>query len=266
VTVLFANCSFGQYFSDTAISIISKENLISKIRSNPVLVRNKLLNTDYTRYNIDFGVTIYSEVFNKEGYGKSFLGGKIDYRVVAYTTGDTIFMKTIYKLEEHKQEKGDLEIEAVRVFTFIDTTKLCEYISKHNVKYYSSWTVNDFLNRKSEYGRFGVLCGGIIPHITKEGYSIARLVKANDSIALRRLASSFSATERAFGSAGLYFLLLKVPRLSDELLDLISTNQESEISIHYCDGCISGSKTLAEALDLRNLKYLYQLLKESELL
>ncbi|MBK7375596.1 MAG: hypothetical protein IPJ02_08580 [Chitinophagaceae bacterium] len=99
LTTFIANASFGQSISETAITIFSKENLISKTVSNPVFIKNKILAEPYSVDSIDFGVTIYFDIFNDNGQvgivralGTSKEPAP-DYQIVAYTTNDTIFLK-----------------------------------------------------------------------------------------------------------------------------------------------------------------------------
>ncbi len=59
------------------------------------------------------------------------------------------------------------------------------------------------LKESFSYDAFGFECGGMVSFITPEAYALVKLVKTNDSSALKTT-SSFSAQERAYGTAGLF--------------------------------------------------------------
>jgi hypothetical protein len=265
VAIFISIYCHGQYFSDVAVSILSKEQLISRVVSNSQFKKNKVLTSLNNADTFDFDVVVYSDIFNNDGQTGRVLAAEPDYQIVAYTFHDSIFVKKIAQLK-YIRDSGKLKMELTSVLSFIDTTRLLTFIEKHNYKYHSSWTLQDFCHQSPNYGSFGFLCGGINPRIQEEAYSLAKLVKTNDSVALKQLASSFSAQDRAFGSTGLFFLLQKGQNLSKELIDLVSINQESKIKIFYCRGCIAGEQTLAEALDISNLKSLYNFFVKSKLL
>ncbi|MBK7375597.1 MAG: hypothetical protein IPJ02_08585 [Chitinophagaceae bacterium] len=122
------------------------------------------------------------------------------------------------------------------------------------------------MNKSGEFGSFGFLCGGYIPYVTDDAYKLAKLIKENDTTTLKILASSFSAQDRAYGCAGLFFLQLRGKKISQKMIDLIKLNQQSEIKIYTCGGCIIDKEPLSIALEKLKLKALYQLLINYKLL
>ena len=110
------------------------------------------------------------------------------------------------------------------------------------------------------------MCGGYVPYVTDDAYKLAKLVKENDTTTLKILASSFFAQDRAYGCAGLFFLQLRGKTLSQKMIDLIKLNQQSQIKIYTCGGCIIDKEPLSIALEKLKLEGLYQFLIKWELL
>jgi hypothetical protein len=271
LTSFIANACIGQSISEIAITILSKENLVSKTLSNSIFIKNKILVEPYSVDSLDFGVTIYFDIFNDNGQvgmvralGTSKEPAP-DYQIVAYTTNDTIFLKRVNRIN-YEQDSVDVKSKATSVLFSVDTVRALSFIEKHNEKYQSAFTLDDFLNRSGEFGSFGFLCGGYVPYVTDDAYKLAKLVKENDTATLKILASSFSAQDRAYGCAGLFFLQLRGKKLSQRLVDLIKLNQQSQIKIHTCGGCIINKEPLSVALEKLKLQGLYQLLINYQLL
>ena len=262
VTAFSITCSYAQDVSRVVFSVVSKETLLSKVQSDERFANRELM-PRYTWDTLDFNVVGYWGLFENPSGAKDVRPRY--YTIDLLASQDTIFFKRIFLWKDQRDSVTGLD-ESTTVLSVIDTPKLSNYIDKHNKKYFSSWTLNDFLTRSRGYGWFGYLCGGFAPRITKSAYALAALVKANDSLALKKLASSFTPEERAFGTMGLLFLTFKGQQLSDELLQLITVNQESDTRIDYCGGCIIGDQPMKEGLRTVFMKYAYQFFVEQKLL
>lgn len=261
-TVFLSAKVYAQQFSDVAISVVSRETLVSKVQAHPKFADQQLL-AGGSGDTLDFNVISYWCVLNNNtGQTGRVLSLYPDYSIHLLSIHDTIFFKKILRWKYDSSGRD----ESTPVLSVIDTTWLLHYIGRHNSKYASSWTLHDFLKPPQSHGFFGYLCGGWMPHITDDAYALAKLVKANDTISLKNLASSFGAGERAFGTMGLLFLTFKGQTLSKQLLDLIAINQASEVRIDYCAGCIIGVQSLREALKTEHIKYAYEFFVENELL
>ena len=266
ITLVFFSSyiSYGQNITNNVISILSKETLISNVKADPLFIKHKLIASKYETDSIDFDVVIYGDMFSADGRSDAISTTQPYYHLLFYTIHDTIFYSML--IERMYNENGDSLIVHQTIFSKIDTTILVDYISKHNSKYFSNWLIKDFLDPSSDYGWFGFLCGGYLPSMQKEAYLLAKLVNVNDQKKLKKLASSFSSQERAFGTAGLYFLQLKGKKLSKELLELIRMNQASNLQISTCEGCILDEQTMSEALQEDKLRSMYKYLVDSKLL
>jgi hypothetical protein len=245
----------SQSFLDDAVKILKKENYISSILKNKKFQKAGVLTHWSNADTIDFNVVVYSDIFRNELRKRGFLiQGAADYRIDVYAINDTIIFRKITNVSVSKEKGKKFEPELL----VIDSQRLKNYVEDHNGKYFSSWTVDDFLNHQFEFRTFGSMCGG---DLTGEARSLAKLIKANDTTSIRYLASSFSAEERAYGTAGLYALLARGVDLSDELLNLIVTNQESKNWVLYCVGCIHGTGRMYNVLETKKLSEFYHTLK-----
>jgi hypothetical protein len=259
ITLLLVIRGKSQGLSDTVISVLAKEKYISHVMSNP-LIKGRILASPYNADTLDFGVVVYKQIFSSiERSPGAFTKWDKIYNVEAYTNHDSIFLKRVDKIDRQTGAKTPL-------LFLIDTTILLEFINKHNLKYNSDWTLSDFLNSSPKYGSYSFLCGGMLPKITKQAYSLVKLVVDTDTSLLKNMASSFSAEDRAYGSSGLAFIRFKGIPISKELSDLISINQESRIEVYYCEGCISGTMPLNIALENSRLRSVFDYLISVNLL
>jgi hypothetical protein len=260
-TILILFLSFhanSQLSWQDAVKVLNKESLISNVLNNKKFQKNKILTDRFAADSIDFNVVVYSDVFKSEIRKRGFLIEEPSYyRIDVYTINDTIIFKKIASESSPKQTQTPI---SPKLFS-VDTLRIKNYVDNHNRKYFSSWTVDDFLNHQFESRTFGSMCGGAGGDLTEQARSLAKLIKANDTTLIRYLASSFSAEERAYGTAGLYALLARGVNLSDELLNLIVTNQESKNWVSYCGGCIHGTGRMYNVLQTKKLSEFYHTLK-----
>lgn len=264
LAIFMANNCFGQHLSDIVISVVSKEQKMSGVLSDAQVQQRKLFRKWYLEDSLDFDAVVYKDLYNnKDEVGKVEKDWP-DHQVAIYSVHDSIFFKIISKIT-YSSDSDNVKMVFTPILCLIDTAKLLTFIGKHNAKYYSSWTLRDFLDRSYVNDGFGLECG-MFSLVTEDAYVLARLVKTKDLVELKALASSFLAGDRARGSAVLFFLEIRGSKLPQELHHLMEINQRSTIKIDYCEGCVGGKQRLSDVLDVVHLKYLYQRLQENRLL
>lgn len=234
------------------------------VLSDTQVQQRKLFTKWYREDSLDFDVVVYKDLYNnKDEVGKVEKDWP-DHQVAIYSVHDSIFFKKISKIT-YSSDSDNVKMVFAPILCLTDTAKLLTFIGKHNAKYHSSWTLHDFLDKSYLNDGFSLECGGIVSLITDEAKVLARLVKDNDLNRLKALASSFSAEDRACGSAGLFFLTLRGSKLPKELRYLLEINQQSKIIINYCEYCISGRKSISDVLDIERLTHFYKRLEEFKL-
>ena len=254
----------SQKLSDSILIEFSKGNLMSEIMAKPIFKRNQLFSDSGRAAKIDFGVRLYHDDFNNL-YEKEIMSAEEPrYILRAYTIHDFVFMREI---EEERYFARNDTFQYTTLLSIADKRRTKWYVRQHNNKYHSSWKIRDFTNKKAEFGIYGFDCGGPFSDIlkSKDGYAFAKLVKGNDTNKLRELASSFYSSDRAVGTAGLYFLQLRGIKLSQTLLDLIYTNRTSELMLNWCMSDVFGIDKMNKVLDDEHLKWIYDMFVEQHM-
>lgn len=254
----------AQSFSDTAILLLKKNTLFSKLALEPAFVSKQIFKGWKEEKENPLGATTYVDGFQNSCIKcKLALNDKEpSYRLVVNVKNDTIFYAEVAAYDLSSKNNN----ESKPIYLKVDTIILYEYIFKHNQRYHAIWTIDDFLYPKKESLSYGFVCEGYFPTVADNAKKLAILVKKKDHQKLRHLASSFSPYQRAAGTVGLFFLQMAGERLSSEEIQIIKTNQNSNEVIFNCESNIYPGEQLSQLLTEQKLMELYKKFESYKLL
>jgi len=262
ILILTSHYCQSQKLSDSIVATFSIGSRMSEMMAKPIFRDNHIFSDTNRITRLDFGVKMYLDGFSDIGR-KDHMAWEPYYFIRAYTIDDVIFMREVE--QEISVDSISTAFEYTRLLSVVNKRRTKWYVRRHNKRYHSSWRVRDFTENRSEFGVYGFDCGGPFSNISKEGYAFAKLVKESDMNKLKDLASSFYSSDRAVGTAGLYFLQLRGIKLSPILLDLVSINRNSEIMVTHCMSDVFGIDKMNKVLDDEHLKWIYDTFVEQHM-
>lgn len=180
----------------------------------------------------EFGMQYFEEWFSAESLKSvtSINTTKVHYSIRVCAKNDSIFLLKIDSLIWNNE---NTKFKTIHVK--IDTATALSFLYSHNSKYFSSWGIEDLL-KIGEFGTWGYMTAGYFPLLNDDALKLAKYVVFKDRTKLLNLASSISSYDRAWGTAGLYFIKQFGEDLNEIEEALISLNQKSSIRLATSDG------------------------------
>lgn len=235
--ILLTTNSFSQTPIDNLISNFKKSLTVKQLKQEFTLIETQ-------KYFV--GDEVIEDEFETQKIFANFQHDTFRYFIMAWANNDAVFILDVYKKSNFSRDSIQTPI-----YRFIDSIKANNYLQKHNEKYISNNTINDFFS--FEVGHFGLGCGivGVIPEAMEE---CVKVIKDKNVKKLVSLATSIHSTNRAYGIFGLSILKKQGFELSDYQERLIEVNQLSKSMVYNCNGCLYGAETLSSLLSNKKLK------------
>lgn len=255
VASIYLSLSFGseaQVFSDTLISLLHNNTLLSQVEANPSVVARRTLYNAYIKPSnafSEFGIQNYLGIFNNGLASKA----------QDIKDGEENFILSI-RVKDNKIVVAALSScvwpncdTVKRIYTRIDTALASQLLTQHNTQYLSSWALEDLAKSYGPSGTTALDFGWLNP-VSKEAIELANLVANKNHRALFLLASSLEPESRIDGTIGLFALQEDGEILSKDEKQLILINQSSAVGITIKQGDYSHEDSMANWLDDKSIR------------